>query len=64
MYIFKFELEARTWGLRNDLIVLINAHHDSWIKENYSEFRGKPSTTILNDIKTTFNDTEPALNRH
>ncbi|MEN8157760.1 MAG: cellulase family glycosylhydrolase [Bacteroidota bacterium] len=29
--------EVVEWGLSRDLFVIINAHHDNWIKENYGD---------------------------
>lgn len=35
--------EVLDWGLERDLFIVVNAHHDSWIKENYdsAEYRAR-----------------------
>ncbi len=49
--------EVVDWGLERDLFIVVNAHHDNWIKENYSnpEYRAR-FDSIWSQISVRFRD--------
>jgi aryl-phospho-beta-D-glucosidase BglC (GH1 family) len=44
------------WGLERDLFIVINAHHEEWIKSNYSEANKARFDSIWSQIATHFKD--------
>ncbi|SHE33019.1 Aryl-phospho-beta-D-glucosidase BglC, GH1 family [Mariniphaga anaerophila] len=46
--------QVATWGLARDLFIVINAHHEQWIKENYSEENKARFDSIWSQIATRF----------
>jgi len=44
------------WGLDRGLFIIINAHHDDWIKQNYSEANKARFDSIWTQIATHFKD--------
>jgi aryl-phospho-beta-D-glucosidase BglC (GH1 family) len=44
------------WGLERDLFIVINAHHEEWIKSNYSEANKARFDSIWSQIATHFQD--------
>jgi len=49
------------WGLSRDLLVIINAHHDSWIKEDYTAENIERFDSIWSQIATRFQDKSDSL---
>jgi len=49
------------WGLSRDLLVIINAHHDSWIKEDYTADNIERFDSIWSQIATRFQDKSDSL---
>ena len=47
--------ELLDWGLERDLFIIINAHHDNWIKENYTNagYRAR-FDSIWSQVSTRF----------
>jgi Endoglucanase len=50
-----------TWGLRQKLILIINVHHDSWIKESYTASNIDRFDSIWSQIATRFKDRSDSL---
>ena len=50
------------WGLERDLFVVVNAHHDDWIKQNYGNatYRAR-FDSIWSQISTRFSDKSEKL---
>ncbi len=46
--------EVVDWGLERDLWIVINAHHDNWIKDNYSTSNKARFDSIWSQIATHF----------
>lgn len=46
--------EVVDWGLERDLWIVINAHHDNWIKDNYSAENQARFDSIWSQIATHF----------
>ncbi len=42
------------WGLQRDLFIIINAHHDNWIKDDYSDANKARFDSIWTQISTRF----------
>lgn len=42
------------WGLKRDLFIVINSHHDNWIKDNYSETNKARFDSIWTQISERF----------
>jgi hypothetical protein len=42
------------WGLERDLFIVINSHHDNWIKENYSATNKARFDSIWSQISVRF----------
>ncbi len=49
------------WGLERDLFIVVNSHHDNWIKENYSETNKARFDSIWSQIATRFKDKSEKL---
>lgn len=49
------------WGLSRDLIIIINTHHDSWIKEEYTEENKARFDSIWSQIAIRFQDKSDSL---
>jgi hypothetical protein len=49
------------WGLSKKLIIIINAHHDGWIKENYTDANKARFDSIWSQIATRFKDKSDSL---
>lgn len=49
------------WALSRDLLVIINAHHDAWIKEDYSTENIERFDSIWSQIATRFQDKSDSL---
>jgi len=49
------------WGLSRDLLVIINMHHDYWIKENYTEENIARFDSIWSQIAVRFQDKSDSL---
>jgi aryl-phospho-beta-D-glucosidase BglC (GH1 family) len=49
------------WGLSRDLIIIINAHNDSWIKEDYTEENIARFDSIWSQIAIRFQDKSDSL---
>ncbi|WP_372947164.1 cellulase family glycosylhydrolase [Mariniphaga sp.] len=48
--------QVTDWGLERGLYIIINAHHDDWIKQNYSEANKARFDSIWTQISTHFKD--------
>lgn len=48
--------QVADWGLERGLYIIINAHHDDWIKKNYSEANKARFDSIWTQIATHFKD--------
>ncbi|MBW6537372.1 MAG: cellulase family glycosylhydrolase, partial [Mariniphaga sp.] len=48
--------QVADWGLERGLFVIINAHHDDWIKQNYSAANKARFDSIWMQISTHFKD--------
>ncbi|MBT6004151.1 MAG: glycoside hydrolase family 5 protein, partial [Prolixibacteraceae bacterium] len=44
------------WGLSRDMFIVINSHHDNWIKDNYSEANKARFDSIWTQIADRFKD--------
>ena len=44
------------WGLKRDLFIVINTHHEEWIKSDYSEINKARFDSIWSQIATRFKD--------
>lgn len=53
--------EVADWGLERGLFVIINAHHDDWIKQNYSEANKERFDSIWAQIADHFKDKSEKL---
>ena len=50
------------WGLSKDLFLIINAHHDWWLVNNYDSIKMRDRFhAIWNQISSTFKDKSPKL---
>lgn len=49
------------WGLSRDLIIIINVHHDSWIKEDYTGENIARFDSLWSQIATRFQDKSDSL---
>ena len=50
------------WGLSKDLFLIINAHHDWWLVNNYDSIKMRDRFhSIWNQISSTFKDKSPKL---
>jgi hypothetical protein len=54
--------EVLDWGLERDLFIVVNAHHDDWIKQNYSnpDYRDR-FDSIWSQIAVRFRDKSEKL---
>jgi hypothetical protein len=50
-----------SWGLDRDLYIILNAHHDNWIKENYSGANVARFESIWSQISERFKDKSDKL---
>jgi len=46
--------EILDWGLKRDLFVVVNAHHEEWIKSNYSQANRDRFDSIWSQISVRF----------
>lgn len=53
--------QVADWGLNRGLFIIINAHHDSWIKENYTEANKARFDSIWTQIAEHFKDKSDRL---
>jgi aryl-phospho-beta-D-glucosidase BglC (GH1 family) len=53
--------EVVDWGLSRDLIIIINAHHEAWLKENYSDSLAERFDSIWSQIAVRFKDKSEKL---
>jgi aryl-phospho-beta-D-glucosidase BglC (GH1 family) len=53
--------EVVNWGLERDLFIVINSHHDNWIKENYTEANKARFDSIWSQISVRFKDKSEKL---
>jgi aryl-phospho-beta-D-glucosidase BglC (GH1 family) len=50
------------WGLQRHLFIIINAHHESWLKSNYSDSTNRARfDSIWSQISVRFNDKSDSL---
>ncbi len=49
------------WGLKRGLFIIINSHHDNWIKESYSEENKARFDSIWTQISERFKDKSDSL---
>ena len=49
------------WGLSRKLIIILNAHHEGWIKENYTADNVARFDSIWSQIATRFKDKSDSL---
>lgn len=49
------------WGLERDLFVVLNSHHDNWIKENYNEANKARFDSIWTQIAERFKNKSEKL---
>ena len=49
------------WGLSRKLIIIINAHHEGWIKENYTAENVARFDSIWSQVATRFKDKSDSL---
>jgi aryl-phospho-beta-D-glucosidase BglC (GH1 family) len=42
------------WGLSRNLVIILNAHHDAWIKDNYNAANAQRFDSIWSQIATRF----------
>lgn len=49
------------WGLKHKLMVIINAHHDSWIKNTYSETNKARFDSIWSQVASRFKNKSDSL---
>jgi len=49
------------WGLSRNLMIIINAHHDAWIKENYTVANKSRFDSIWSQVATRFKDKSDKL---
>jgi aryl-phospho-beta-D-glucosidase BglC (GH1 family) len=50
-----------TWGLAQKLFIIINMHHESWIKKSYTDANKARFDSIWNQIATRFKDKSDSL---
>ncbi|MFW5756821.1 MAG: cellulase family glycosylhydrolase, partial [Tangfeifania sp.] len=48
--------QVADWGLERDLFIVINSHHDDWIKDNYNEANKARFDSIWTQISERFKD--------
>ncbi len=53
--------EIVDWGLSRDLIIIINAHHEWWIKNDYTEENIARFDSLWSQIATRFQDKSDSL---
>lgn len=53
--------EVIDWGLSRDLYIIINSHHDDWIKDDYSETNKARYDSIWSQIAIRFKDKSEKL---
>lgn len=54
--------EIVDWGLKRNMYVIINAHHDTWIKEQYSDLTNQARfDSIWSQVATYFKDKNDSL---
>lgn len=53
--------EVADWGLERDLFIVINSHHDNWIKEEYTNANKERFDSIWSQISTHFKDKSEKL---
>jgi aryl-phospho-beta-D-glucosidase BglC (GH1 family) len=53
--------QVADWGLERGLFIIINAHHDDWIKQNYSEANKARFDSIWTQIARHFKDKSDRL---
>jgi hypothetical protein len=46
--------EIVDWGLKRDLFIIVNAHHEEWIKSNYSQSNRERFDSIWSQISVRF----------
>lgn len=49
------------WGLERDLFIVLNSHHDDWIKDNYSEANKERFDSIWSQISVRFRNKSEKL---
>jgi hypothetical protein len=49
------------WGLQRGLFIMINAHHESWLKNTYSDSNAARFDSIWSQIATRFKDKSDSL---
>jgi aryl-phospho-beta-D-glucosidase BglC (GH1 family) len=49
------------WGLERDLFIIINGHHENWLKENYNEVNKAKYDSIWSQISVRFRDKSEKL---
>jgi hypothetical protein len=53
--------EVVDWGLKRDLFVIVNAHHEEWIKSNYSQANRDRFDSIWSQISVRFSNKSEKL---
>ncbi len=53
--------EVIDWGLERGLFIIINSHHDNWIKDNYTEANKARFDSIWTQISDRFKDKSDSL---
>lgn len=49
------------WGLKRGLFIIINGHHEDWLKQNYTEANKAKYDSIWSQISTRFKDKSDKL---
>jgi hypothetical protein len=49
------------WGLKRDLFIIVNAHHEEWIKSNYSQVNRDRFDSIWSQISVRFRNKSEKL---
>jgi hypothetical protein len=49
------------WGLKQDLFIIINGHHEDWLKQNYNEANKARYDSIWSQISVRFKDKSDKL---
>ena len=52
---------AIDWGLERDLFIIINGHHENWLKENYNEVNKAKYDSIWSQISIRFKNKSKKL---
>jgi Cellulase (glycosyl hydrolase family 5)/Carbohydrate binding module (family 6)/Secretion system C-terminal sorting domain len=53
--------EVVDWGLKRDLFIIVNAHHEEWIKSNYSQANRDRFDSIWSQISVRFSNKSEKL---